>query len=130
MREAVVEIDDALVHGRLPGSRPIVTPAPPGAFRAFIHFAATRKADCWPPAGVPKMWSRLPPGWGQPQTWAGRAVLARSLLEQVASNVSGENVMRRRDFTKLALAGSAATIAAPAVVKAQTTFNWKMTSFY
>ena len=38
--------------------------------------------------------------------------------------------MRRRDFTKLALAGAAASIAAPAVVKAQTTFNWKMTSFY
>ena len=38
--------------------------------------------------------------------------------------------MRRRDFTKLALAGAAATIAAPAVVRAQTTFNWKMTSFY
>jgi len=38
--------------------------------------------------------------------------------------------MRRREFTKLALAGTAATIAAPAVVRAQTTFNWKMTSFY
>ena len=38
--------------------------------------------------------------------------------------------MRRRDFAKLALAGTAATVAAPAVVQAQTTFNWKMTSFY
>ena len=38
--------------------------------------------------------------------------------------------MRRRDFAKLALAGTAATVAAPAVVKAQTSFNWKMTSFY
>ena len=38
--------------------------------------------------------------------------------------------MRRRDFTKLALAGAAGTIAAPAIVKAETTFNWKMTSFY
>ena len=38
--------------------------------------------------------------------------------------------MRRRDFTKLALAGAAGTVAAPAVVRAQTTFNWKMTSFY
>ena len=38
--------------------------------------------------------------------------------------------MRRRDFTKLALAGAAGTVAAPAIVQAQTTFNWKMTSFY
>jgi TRAP-type mannitol/chloroaromatic compound transport system substrate-binding protein len=38
--------------------------------------------------------------------------------------------MRRRDFTKIALAGAAGTVAAPAIVKAQTTFNWKMTSFY
>ena len=38
--------------------------------------------------------------------------------------------MRRRDFTKLALAGAVGTFAAPAVVRAQTTFNWKMTSFY
>jgi TRAP-type mannitol/chloroaromatic compound transport system substrate-binding protein len=38
--------------------------------------------------------------------------------------------MRRRDFTKLALTATAATIAAPAVVRAQTTFNWKMTSAY
>ena len=38
--------------------------------------------------------------------------------------------MRRRDFTKLALAGAAGTVAAPAVVHAQSTFNWKMTSFY
>ena len=29
--------------------------------------------------------------------------------------------MRRRDFTKLALAGAAGTVAAPAIVKAQTT---------
>ena len=38
--------------------------------------------------------------------------------------------MRRRDFTKLALSGTVATVAAPAVARAQTTFNWKMTSFY
>jgi len=38
--------------------------------------------------------------------------------------------MRRRDFTKLALVGAVGTVAAPAVVRAQTTFNWKMTSFY
>ena len=38
--------------------------------------------------------------------------------------------MRRRDFTKLAMAGTVGTIAAPAVVTAQTTFNWRMTSFY
>jgi TRAP-type mannitol/chloroaromatic compound transport system substrate-binding protein len=38
--------------------------------------------------------------------------------------------MRRREFTKLALAGAVGTVAAPAVVRAQTTFNWKMTSFY
>jgi TRAP-type mannitol/chloroaromatic compound transport system substrate-binding protein len=38
--------------------------------------------------------------------------------------------MRRRDFTKLALAGAAGAVAAPAVVRAQTAFNWKMTSFY
>src|SRR5262245_18980952 len=43
---------------------------------------------------------------------------------------SAEASMRRRDFTKLALAGAAGTVAAPAVVRAQTTFNWKMTSFY
>ena len=39
--------------------------------------------------------------------------------------------MRRRDFTTLALAGTAGTIAAPAIVKAEpATFKWKMTSFY
>jgi TRAP-type mannitol/chloroaromatic compound transport system substrate-binding protein len=38
--------------------------------------------------------------------------------------------MRRRDFTKLALAGTAGTIAAPAVARAQTSFTWKMTSAY
>ena len=38
--------------------------------------------------------------------------------------------MNRRDFTKLALGGAAGTIAAPAVVKAQAKFNWRMTSFY
>ena len=38
--------------------------------------------------------------------------------------------MRRRDFTKLALAGAAGTVAAPAVVRAQTSFTWKMTSAY
>src|SRR5512141_204826 len=42
----------------------------------------------------------------------------------------GGFVMQRRDFTKLALAGAAGTMAAPAIVKAQTAFNWKMTSFY
>src|SRR5262245_16723905 len=42
----------------------------------------------------------------------------------------GRGVMRRRDFSKLALAGAVGTVAAPAVVRAQTTFNWKMTSFY
>jgi TRAP-type mannitol/chloroaromatic compound transport system substrate-binding protein len=41
-----------------------------------------------------------------------------------------ESAMRRRDFAKLALAGAAGTVAAPAVVRAQATFNWKMTSFY
>jgi hypothetical protein len=35
--------------------------------------------------------------------------------------------MRRREFTKLALGGAVGTVAAPAVVQAQTTFNWKMT---
>src|SRR5258708_4271258 len=38
--------------------------------------------------------------------------------------------MRRREFTKLAVTGALGTVAAPAVVRAQTTFNWKMTSFY
>ena len=38
--------------------------------------------------------------------------------------------MRRRDFTRLALAGAAGTIAAPAIVKADDTFKWRMTSFY
>ena len=38
--------------------------------------------------------------------------------------------MRRRDFTKLALTGAVGAVAAPAVVHAQSTFNWKMTSFY
>ena len=38
--------------------------------------------------------------------------------------------MKRREFTKLALAGAVGTVAAPAVARAQTTFNWKMTSFY
>lgn len=38
--------------------------------------------------------------------------------------------MRRRDFTKLALTTAAGTVAAPAIVKAETTFNWKMTSAY
>jgi TRAP-type mannitol/chloroaromatic compound transport system substrate-binding protein len=37
--------------------------------------------------------------------------------------------MRRRDFTKIAVAGTAA-VAAPAVARAQTTFNWRMTSYY
>ena len=38
--------------------------------------------------------------------------------------------MRRREFTKLALAGAVGAVAAPAVVAAQTKFNWKMTSSY
>ncbi|AXK79357.1 ABC transporter substrate-binding protein [Pseudolabrys taiwanensis] len=38
--------------------------------------------------------------------------------------------MRRRDFTKAALLGAAGSLAAPAVVKAQAAFNWRMTSFY
>jgi TRAP-type mannitol/chloroaromatic compound transport system substrate-binding protein len=38
--------------------------------------------------------------------------------------------MRRREFTKLAAAGAFGAVAAPAVVRAQTAFNWKMTSFY
>ena len=33
-------------------------------------------------------------------------------------------------LTELALAGAVGTVAAPAVVRAQTTFNWKITSFY
>lgn len=47
---------------------------------------------------------------------------------QVAGSL--EIGMRRRDFTKLALTATAATVAAPAVVRAQQTFNWKMTSAY
>ena len=42
----------------------------------------------------------------------------------------GEDNMRRRDFSKLAFASAVGTVAAPAMVRAQTTFNWKMTSFY
>jgi TRAP-type mannitol/chloroaromatic compound transport system substrate-binding protein len=38
--------------------------------------------------------------------------------------------MRRRDFTKFAAAGALGSIAAPAVVTAQTTFTWRMTSYY
>jgi TRAP-type mannitol/chloroaromatic compound transport system substrate-binding protein len=38
--------------------------------------------------------------------------------------------MRRRDFTKMALAGAAGSVAAPAIARAQTTFSWKMTSAY
>lgn len=38
--------------------------------------------------------------------------------------------MRRRDFTKLAAASAVGAVAAPAIARAQTTFNWKMTSFY
>lgn len=38
--------------------------------------------------------------------------------------------MRRRDFTKALVAGTAGAVAAPAVARAQTTFNWKMTSAY
>src|SRR5690348_14170808 len=56
--------------------------------------------------------------------------LAHHLLLNERRNSRGGVVMRRRDFTKLVLAGAAGTVAAPAIVKAQTTFNWKMTSFY
>ena len=38
--------------------------------------------------------------------------------------------MRRREFTKLAAVGAVGAVAAPAVARAQTTFNWKMTSSY
>ena len=38
--------------------------------------------------------------------------------------------MRRREFAKIALAAAAGAVAAPAIVKAETTFNWRMTSFY
>src|SRR5688572_4912752 len=41
-----------------------------------------------------------------------------------------EDAMRRRDFTKMALAGAAGSVAAPAIARAQTTFTWKMTSAY
>ena len=56
--------------------------------------------------------------------------VARHLLGKRFNAAIGESVMRRREFTKLALAGAAGTLAAPAVARAQTTFNWKMTSFY
>src|SRR3989304_1610877 len=57
--------------------------------------------------------------------------MARRLLSSVLHIAqNGEASMRRRDFTKLALAGAAGTVAAPAIVQAQTAFNWKMTSFY
>ncbi|MBI3709954.1 MAG: TRAP transporter substrate-binding protein [Proteobacteria bacterium] len=38
--------------------------------------------------------------------------------------------MKRRMFLTGTLAGTAGTLAAPAIVAAQTTFNWRMTSFY
>lgn len=38
--------------------------------------------------------------------------------------------MQRRKFITAAVAGTAGTLAAPAIVKAQATFNWRMTSFY
>ncbi len=38
--------------------------------------------------------------------------------------------MRRRDFTRLTLAGTIGAVAAPAVVTAQPGFNWRMTSYY
>ncbi len=38
--------------------------------------------------------------------------------------------MKRRQFITAAAAGTAGTLAAPAVVTAQAAFNWKMTSFY
>ena len=56
--------------------------------------------------------------------------MACGLLAVVRQRPTAEASMRRRDFTKLALAGTVASVAAPAVARAQTTFNWKMTSFY
>ena len=38
--------------------------------------------------------------------------------------------MRRRKLLAAAATGAAGTLAAPAVVRAQATFNWRMTSFY
>lgn len=38
--------------------------------------------------------------------------------------------MKRRKFIAAALGGAAGTVVAPAIVTAQTTFNWKMTSAY
>lgn len=38
--------------------------------------------------------------------------------------------MQRRKFLQAGVAGAAATIAAPAVLRAQTAFNWKMTNAY
>src|SRR5256885_3573952 len=38
--------------------------------------------------------------------------------------------MKRRKFLTAAVAGTAGTLAAPAVVTAQAAFNWRMTSFY
>jgi TRAP-type mannitol/chloroaromatic compound transport system substrate-binding protein len=38
--------------------------------------------------------------------------------------------MKRRKFMTAAVAGAAGSLAAPAIVKAQATFNWKMTSAY
>jgi TRAP-type mannitol/chloroaromatic compound transport system substrate-binding protein len=38
--------------------------------------------------------------------------------------------MRRRDFTRIALGGTIGAVAAPAIARAQTSFNWKMTSYY
>lgn len=38
--------------------------------------------------------------------------------------------MKRRKFMTAALGGAAGTLAAPAIVQAQTTFSWKMTSAY
>jgi TRAP-type mannitol/chloroaromatic compound transport system substrate-binding protein len=38
--------------------------------------------------------------------------------------------MQRRKFMTAAVAGAAGSLAAPAIVKAQATFNWKMTSAY
>jgi TRAP-type mannitol/chloroaromatic compound transport system substrate-binding protein len=38
--------------------------------------------------------------------------------------------MKRRNFLTATFAGAAGTLAAPAIVTAQTTFNWRMTSYY
>ena len=55
--------------------------------------------------------------------------LAHGLLFSLRLN-NGSVIMRRRDFAKIAAIGAVGAVAAPAVARAQTTFNWKMTKFY